>query len=66
MRYMDKKKELTIVEFAGRVGLSHDTILRMVKLKRIKGFKKNPLGRNSPIMIPASELEKYKEKNVTA
>ena len=53
-----QEKLLTALEFAQRVGWSHDTVLRMVRMGRITGKKKNPLALTSPVLIPESELKK--------
>ena len=59
MRYMKKaQNKLTVKEFAERVGWSHDTVLRMVNAGKLKGEKKNPMAKNSPVLIPESELKK--------
>ena len=60
MRNMNKKNEtkLTTLEFAKRVGWSHDTVRRMIWLGRILAEKKNPLAVTSPYLIPESELRK--------
>lgn len=55
------KKNITIPQFAVELGLSRTTIERMIKSNKIKAVKKNPLaGRTSPLLIPASELERVK------
>jgi len=61
-------KTLTIPEFAEALGLSRTTIQRMIKDSKIKAVKKNPLaGRTSPLLIPASELERVKKmQNVSS
>jgi hypothetical protein len=54
-------KTLTVQEFADAVGdISHDTVTRLVKSGDIKGSKKNPFARTSPILIPASEVDRFK------
>ncbi len=56
------KNTVTIPEFAEALGVSRTTIERMIKNKQIKAVKKNPLaGRTSPLLIPASELERVKK-----
>lgn len=49
------------------MNVSHDTVSRWVKLGLVKGKKKGPFpAKNSPILIPASELDRVKklaEKN---
>lgn len=59
---------VTIPEFAEALGVSRATIERMIKKNKIKAVKKNPLaGRTSPLLIPASELQRVKKlQNVTA
>lgn len=55
-------KTVTISQFAESLGVSRDTIERMIKQNKIKAVKKNPLaGRTSPLLIPASELERVKK-----
>ncbi|MCQ3938434.1 MAG: hypothetical protein DPW18_15505 [Chloroflexi bacterium] len=55
-------KTLTIPEFAGALGVSRKTIERLIKSGKIKAAKKNPFGgRTSPLVIPASELERVKK-----
>jgi len=54
--------ELTIQQFAQKLGVSHDAVTKWVKLGKVKGYKKGPLpGKTSPIFIPASELERVKK-----
>lgn len=60
MRYM-KSNELSIKEFAEKVSMSHDMVTRLWKKGTIKGRKKNPFARNSPVLIPSSELERVKK-----
>ncbi len=60
MRYM-KKETLTVAQVASALGVSHDMVNRWWKQGIIKGHKKNPFARNSPILIPASELVKLKK-----
>lgn len=52
---------LTVQEFAEKVGLSHDTVVRLVKDGKIKGQKKNPFAVTSPFLIPASEVERFRK-----
>lgn len=55
-------KTLTIPEFADALGVSRDTVERLIKSGKIKAAKKNPFGgRTSPLMIPASELARAKK-----
>jgi excisionase family DNA binding protein len=55
-------KQLTTQEAAEKLGVSHDTIARWVKTGKVKGSKKGPFpGRTSPILIPASEIERVKK-----
>jgi transposase len=60
-------KTLTTREFADAFGVSRDLVEKWVKLGKVKGQKKGPFpGKTSPIMIPASELERVKKMmNVT-
>ena len=60
MVYIPRMAEtLTIPEFAEKLGVSRDTIERLIKSKKIKAVKMNPYaGRTSPLLIPASELTK--------
>lgn len=61
------KNTYTTSEFAIVLGLSRDTIERMIKSGKIKAAKRNPFGgKTSPLMIPASELARAKKmRNVT-
>jgi len=55
------KQTVTTVQFAEMLGVSRDTIERMIKLGKLKAVRKNPLaGRTSPLLIPASEVERVK------
>jgi excisionase family DNA binding protein len=55
-------KTYTIPEFANALGVSRDTVERLIKRGTIKAAKKNPFGgRTSPLMIPASELARAKK-----
>jgi excisionase family DNA binding protein len=55
-------KTVTINYFAEAVGVSRDTIERAIKLKKLKAVKKNPLaGGTSPLLIPVSELDRWKK-----
>jgi excisionase family DNA binding protein len=55
-------KTYTILEFANALGVSRDTVERLIKNGKIKAAKKNPFGgRTSPLMIPASELARAKK-----
>ncbi len=60
MRYM-KTNELTITQVANELGMSHDMITRWWRKGIIQGRKKNPFARNSPVLIPESELKKIKK-----
>ena len=56
------KQTLTTVQFANALGVSRDIVERWVKTGKVKGSKKGPFpGRTSPILIPASELERVKK-----
>jgi len=56
------KQTVTTVQFAEMLGVSRDTIERMIKLGKLKAVRKNPLaGRTSPLLIPVSELERAKK-----
>lgn len=56
------KKQITIPEFADALGVSRATVERLIKDKKIKAARKNPLaGRTSPLLIPAAELERVKK-----
>lgn len=55
-------KTYTIPQFAEVLGVSRDTVERLIKIGKIKATKKNPFaGRTSPLLIPASELERAKK-----
>jgi excisionase family DNA binding protein len=58
---MTKETFMTVKEFADDLGVSHDTVTRWVRLGKVKGKKKSPFGKNSPILIPSSELKRVKE-----
>ncbi len=59
---MTDTKVVTVNEFAAALNVSHDTVARWVKLGKVKGKKKGPFpAKNSPILIPASELERVKK-----
>jgi excisionase family DNA binding protein len=56
------KTTLSVVQFADALGVSRDTVERWVKLGKVKGFKLGPFpGKTSPILIPASEMERVKK-----
>jgi excisionase family DNA binding protein len=56
------KQPMTVNEFAEMLGVSRDTVERMIKQRKIKAVKKNPLGgRTSPLVIPAVEVERVKK-----
>jgi excisionase family DNA binding protein len=56
------KQPVTIAQFAEMLGVSRDTVERMIKQRKLKAAKKNPLGgRTSPLVIPASEVERVKK-----
>lgn len=56
------KNDLTILDFANALGVSRDTVERMIKNGKIKAVKKNPTaGKTSPFLIPASELARLKK-----
>lgn len=56
------KKTLSTVEFADALSVSRDTVERWVKAGKVKGFRKGPfIGKTSPILIPAEELERLKK-----
>jgi helix-turn-helix protein len=58
---MADRDVVTVTEFAAALNVSHDTVSRWVKLGKVKGKKKGPFpAKNSPILIPASELERVK------
>lgn len=55
-------KNYTIPQLAEVLGVSRDTVERLIKEKKIKAVRKNPLaGRTSPLLIPASELDRVKK-----
>jgi excisionase family DNA binding protein len=44
------------------LGVSRDTIERMIKQGKLKATRKNPLaGKTSALLIPASEVERVKK-----
>jgi predicted site-specific integrase-resolvase len=51
-------KELTVSEFAERLGVSRDMVIRWWRNGLLKGKKQNPFARNSPVFIPSSELDR--------
>ncbi len=56
------KKTYTTSEFAIALGVSRDTVERLIKKGKIKAAKRNPFGENtSPLLIPASELRRAKK-----
>jgi transposase len=56
------KNLISIREVADALGVSRDTVERWVKFGKVKGQKQGPFpGKTSPIMIPASELERVKK-----
>ena len=59
--YMKKEAQMTVKVFSEELGLSHDIITRWWRQGIIKGQKKNPFARNSPILIPSTELERIKK-----
>jgi excisionase family DNA binding protein len=55
-------ERITIPQFAERIGVSRKTIEREIKRGNIKAVKQNPLaGRTSPLLIPISELVRWKK-----
>ena len=59
---MAEIKQVTVSEFAKAMNVSHDTVARWVKLGLVKGKKKNPFSaKNSPILIPVSEIKRVKQ-----
>ncbi len=53
---------ITVPEFAKRLGVARNTVSEWVKSGKVKGKKKGPFpGKTSPILIPASELERVKK-----
>ena len=56
---MKKTDEVTIPEFAAKVGVSRFTVQKWVKVGKVKGRKRDPFqARTSPIYIPVSELKR--------
>jgi excisionase family DNA binding protein len=54
--------ELTIREFAEAVGVSHDTVTRWVKAKKVEGKKSGVFpGKTNAILIPRSELTRVEK-----
>jgi excisionase family DNA binding protein len=55
-------KTVSVSQFAQMLGVSRDTIERMIKLGRLKAMRKNPLaGKTSSLLIPVSEVERVKK-----
>ena len=53
------EKIITVPEFADAIGVARNTVTRWVQAGLVKGVKKGPFpGKRSPILIPASELER--------
>jgi excisionase family DNA binding protein len=53
----------SIAQFAQAVSVSRDKIEREIKLGRIKAVRLNPgAGRTSPLLIPISELPRWKKQ----
>jgi predicted site-specific integrase-resolvase len=52
---------MTTKEFAAALNVSHDTVSRWVRQGLVKGKKKSPFSKNSPILIPATELDRVKK-----
>jgi hypothetical protein len=63
MRYMHNKPQttLTINQFAALLGVSRDMALRWWHAGILKGAKKNPFARNSPVIIQSSEVDRVKK-----
>ncbi len=55
------KKEFTIKQASIELGMSHDMVTRLWHKGIIKGRKKNPFARNSPILISFDELSRVKK-----
>jgi len=59
---MTNTNALTIPQFAEELGVSRFTVQKWVQSGKVKGSKKGPFpGKTSPILIPASELERVKK-----
>jgi len=54
-------KEMTVREFAKGLGVSHDTVLRLLHAGKIKGRKINPFATRVRFLIPTSELTRVKK-----
>ncbi len=54
-------KELTVQQFAAELQVSHDLVLLWVHAGKIKSRRKNPFAKQSPFLIPVSELERVKK-----
>jgi excisionase family DNA binding protein len=55
-------KTVSTTQFAEMLGVSRDTIERMIKQGKLKATRKNPLaGKTSALLIPASEVERVKK-----
>lgn len=52
---------LSIKEAAEELGLSHDTVTRLVKSKKLIGKPLNPFALTSPVFISRSEIERFKK-----
>jgi transposase len=56
---INKIKEITVPEFAEKIGMSRETVSRWVRDGKIKGFKKDPFqAKTAPVFIPIGELER--------
>jgi len=59
---MNKTNDLTIPQFAKAMHVSRNTVSRWVRSGKVKARKKGPFpGKTSPVLIPASELERVKK-----
>jgi len=61
-------KYISIPTFADALGVSRTTVERLIRQRKIKAVKTNPLaGRTSPLLIPSEELARLlKLRNVKA
>jgi excisionase family DNA binding protein len=56
------EETVTVQEFAAQIGVARNTVSRWVQSGKVKGIKQGPFpGKTSPILIPASELERVKK-----
>lgn len=54
--------EYTVREAAQDLGLSHDTVTRLIRSGLLRGRKKNQHARTSAFLIDAVELERFRRE----